>query len=289
MSDAWYYAQGDEEKGPVPTAELKSMRASGKLKPDDLVWKDGMADWAPASTVPGLFAEPPGSRPTPPPGGRSGSIPVNSPQGSERFKTLEPAAAPTVATRRPLLSSLSLPMNLTQIGKMIATPVLLMGLLIVVWAKGCDTLGTRYVARVAARASIAESEFDQERAALIATVQNDHDELTAIEDPKASEQLEIEKAKEKLDELNDETNKLKTRLERGEWARLRGAAKNAADNNAMWAYYREMAFVFGSMILVIGLLGLAYTGDSAERWISYIMLAIITFSLYVGGFAFFQP
>jgi hypothetical protein len=53
---AWYYASGGQQRGPVKTAQLKQLATAGELKPDDLVWCDGMANWSPASTVKGLFA-----------------------------------------------------------------------------------------------------------------------------------------------------------------------------------------------------------------------------------------
>ncbi len=40
--------------GPVGTAELQRLSASGKLTPTDLVWKDGMPDWIRASAAPEL-------------------------------------------------------------------------------------------------------------------------------------------------------------------------------------------------------------------------------------------
>jgi hypothetical protein len=57
MADrAWYYASGGQQRGPVKTAQLKQMATAGELKPDDLVWCDGMANWSPANTVKGLFS-----------------------------------------------------------------------------------------------------------------------------------------------------------------------------------------------------------------------------------------
>ena len=46
-----------------------------------------------------------------------------------------------------------------------------------------------------------------------------------------------------------------------------------------------MLFVFGTIVLSFGLLIVSWTAQGAERWICLIMLAIITFSLYVGGIA----
>ena len=51
----WYYSHGDKQSGPISAAELRQLVASGALRPDDLVWREGMADWVPAQNVKGLF------------------------------------------------------------------------------------------------------------------------------------------------------------------------------------------------------------------------------------------
>jgi hypothetical protein len=43
----WFYAVGAERKGPVPEAELDRLVAQGEVRPDTLVWREGMADWKP--------------------------------------------------------------------------------------------------------------------------------------------------------------------------------------------------------------------------------------------------
>jgi hypothetical protein len=53
----FYFAEGDQQRGPLP---VDQMRAAG-VGPDTLVWRDGMAQWQAARTVPelaGLFAAP---------------------------------------------------------------------------------------------------------------------------------------------------------------------------------------------------------------------------------------
>jgi len=50
-SAAWYFAEGNERKGPVDEATLRSV---GSLTPETLVWKHGMAEWTPAGRVPDL-------------------------------------------------------------------------------------------------------------------------------------------------------------------------------------------------------------------------------------------
>ena len=63
----WYYASGGQQQGPIDDAQFDAMIASGQIKPADLVWKEGMANWQPLSTVrPGVAGTP---APAPMPGG----------------------------------------------------------------------------------------------------------------------------------------------------------------------------------------------------------------------------
>lgn len=56
MSPQWYYMKDGENKvGPVSGAELLALVKSGELMPTDMVCKEGMAKWATASTIKGLF------------------------------------------------------------------------------------------------------------------------------------------------------------------------------------------------------------------------------------------
>ncbi|HZK80642.1 MAG TPA: GYF domain-containing protein [Humisphaera sp.] len=66
MAD-WFFSKDGQQQGPVTAADLKQMAASGQLRPDDLVWKDGMAQWAKASQLKGVFATP-GAAPEAAPG-----------------------------------------------------------------------------------------------------------------------------------------------------------------------------------------------------------------------------
>jgi uncharacterized RDD family membrane protein YckC len=54
----WYFAQGSEQRGPVSAQELIQLAASGALTPQTLVWQQGMPNWVPAGTVPGLIPSP---------------------------------------------------------------------------------------------------------------------------------------------------------------------------------------------------------------------------------------
>ena len=53
----WYYARGNKQLGPVSSVDLKRMAAAGEIHAEDLVWREGMAEWTPARNVRGLFEE----------------------------------------------------------------------------------------------------------------------------------------------------------------------------------------------------------------------------------------
>ena len=61
----WFYGKGGQKLGPVSDEELRNLVSRGTLGPNDLVWKEGMADWQKASTVPGLVFPPDATRPDP--------------------------------------------------------------------------------------------------------------------------------------------------------------------------------------------------------------------------------
>ncbi len=49
----WYYAINGQRQGPVGQAEFEQFVAQGIVKPDTLVWREGMADWKPYVQVAG--------------------------------------------------------------------------------------------------------------------------------------------------------------------------------------------------------------------------------------------
>lgn len=101
MAAEWYYATGGQQLGPVNTEELRSLLRDGNVKPSDLVWKDGMPDWAPAATVsvlksaqapaPKTQAKPKASTSAPQ---RIGSEPQPAPAQPAEITESAPAAKP---------------------------------------------------------------------------------------------------------------------------------------------------------------------------------------------------
>ncbi len=58
MAD-WFCQVSGQQYGPVAEAELRQWLAQGRLKPTDLVWREGMSGWVPASSVLASAAPPP--------------------------------------------------------------------------------------------------------------------------------------------------------------------------------------------------------------------------------------
>jgi len=55
QESVWYYSVNGVQAGPVTFAQLQAQASPGHLSSDDLVWKEGMKEWVPGSTVPGLL------------------------------------------------------------------------------------------------------------------------------------------------------------------------------------------------------------------------------------------
>lgn len=89
--ESWYFAKGGQQQGPVPAATLRGLIQSGQVGPDDLVWRDGLADWVPARSAPelgdvvagtGQASAGPGAYPAAAPGYPTGQPPAGAYPGA---------------------------------------------------------------------------------------------------------------------------------------------------------------------------------------------------------------
>lgn len=87
MTAEWHVSIDGSQSGPLTAQQIRSLAASGQLKPTDHIWKDGMSEWVSASSVKGLFPKSPPSPPRPP------ASPLPSRPADPRQKN--PAAAGT--------------------------------------------------------------------------------------------------------------------------------------------------------------------------------------------------
>jgi hypothetical protein len=79
MNQEWYYQNGGNRHGPVTAAVLKQLADSGEIRPETPVWRQGMAQWAPAKAVKGLFTGNPPSTPAPAPAPAPSPTPAAAP------------------------------------------------------------------------------------------------------------------------------------------------------------------------------------------------------------------
>jgi len=78
---SWFYASNGQQQGPFPEAQLRDLITRGMVRPDTLVWTEGMSGWQRAGEIPGLvpggsgppsFQQPGGSPPMSASGSYSG-------------------------------------------------------------------------------------------------------------------------------------------------------------------------------------------------------------------------
>jgi hypothetical protein len=101
MSTEFFYTRGGQRFGPVSGEELKKKAVSGDLSPSDLIWREGMENWAQAVRVKGLFpavpAQPPElPLPAVPAAKPTGAVSEAGPQAAD---TKPPQIDPSEAAR----------------------------------------------------------------------------------------------------------------------------------------------------------------------------------------------
>lgn len=301
----WFYARGEERFGPVTSQKLKALAAAGKLQPADLIWKEDMHDWSPASQLRGLFPPESSTGDAALPGGieeisesEAHAPPIESANQEMPTLNTEPEpTSPNLGFTSPTRSSRSwrgqldprsisrTPLNqVAQYGQVL----LLLGLVLVVLSKGCDSIGNRYVSRLNSQYELVVNQFEdiytekqnQVKAEVAQLQQQIGDEAPTPEQREKQIDL-VDKSKE----IEKQRSKAFAENQSTKWARLKIKSRDSAANNNMWGFWRECLFALGTLVLTVGLLTVGFNGQGADRWICLIMLAIVTFSIYVGGIA----
>jgi hypothetical protein len=197
------------------------------------------------------------------------------------------------------------------VSNFVAKPLVFVGLLLAILGRGCDATSMRAAARTDAQYRQNKVPFDIEWAAKISTAQQSRnkknqqiDELNekmfkkggAPDQDFQNLQKQMETLQNQRNELDKEVRKLQIESsnaliekENGEWKPAHEAALSASNHHRMWGFWFEMVFIFGTMVLVVGVLTLAFTATQpAERWVAYILMSILAVSIYIGGFAWVE-
>lgn len=179
----------------------------------------------------------------------------------------------------------SLATDLRRLSILAGRPMVAIGLILVLLSKGCDSISLRGVERADAIAKKAPELFKDDVEGKELAIQREIDEISVRSDAKPEDQGKIQELTKRKTELASSAAKESKGKETGEWRDLRLAASNARANHGINAYWRELFFVFAAIVLALGLLVVSWGADGAERWVTLTMLAIITFSLFIGGMA----
>lgn len=241
---------------------------------------------APA-TGPGLQPPPPGMTPaqTPLSGAQpAGAQPAGDPiasrwTGTEQGTQPQPAPASAPAAARPSFAvAPRLPAPSSGLLSA-AQAVLMIGLVMVLGARGCDSLGIRNVARLKAKLDYEKRVFENEYNVVMSGLTRE------LQAEKITDKQRTDVEKRIADLRKSHENEKSVRED--DWNAMQSAADEASSSNIVWGYWRELTFVVGTILLSLGLVAVGLGSPGPERYLSLGMLGIIVFSVYVGGIAWF--
>ena len=163
-------------------------------------------------------------------------------------------------------------------------PLLFGGLLLIMVTRGCDSLADRYAASLAAQAEVVEQQFNDAWAAKRAPLEAQREALTANAERIIDDDIRLENIETQLNTLNDEMRK-ELAAKQVEWNALRTSARDSQASTRQWAFWRQLVFLPAALVFVVGLVLVGSNSEGAERWLCLAMLAIVVYSLFVGGAA----
>ena len=141
------------------------------------------------------------------------------------------------------------------------------------------------VDRAEAKASVVQAQFEDPWNKQRGDLERKIAALQDKESPAPDDTKELQDMRNSLRELEKSRQKALRTFEGTTLQDAKIAARDAAANYQMGAYWDEMFFVAGAVILAVGLLMVSSVAQGAERWVALSMIVIITFSLFVIGFA----
>lgn len=160
--------------------------------------------------------------------------------------------------------------------------LILLGLLLVITARGCDAIGQRYVTAAEARVEHEQNEFEREWQDRFNDLNTEEDTIRSREEPSAEDE-------DRLREINRERSRLRARQEdarrdiQRDLQKLRNDANEASTQRRLSEPWIDGAIMIGTLLLASGLLIVGLSPDSPGRWLCIILLAIIVASLFMAG------
>lgn len=160
--------------------------------------------------------------------------------------------------------------------------LLLLGLVIALTSRGCDSVGDRYVASSLAKAEHAEIEWNDEWEERVERIAAEEETLRGRTDLTTSERDRLDELRSRRQRIEDERADDR-RAHAVHWNELRRDAREAAAQHRMAGVWYQAMFLLGTILFSIGLLVVGFTADGPSRWIALALLAIILFSVFVTG------
>jgi hypothetical protein len=238
--------------------------------------------WTPAGEIPGLFDQPgpatPPATPASPAAGEAKTKPAKA------VKPAPAATAPAVEAK-PRLAGIRFdvrrPLEIFRFAAFLGQPLLLVGLFLILFSRGCDQVGQHHVARTLAQAKLVEGEFQDEWDRQKSPIEQELSGLRARSDPSPADRSRLDSLAEQLRSLNEQKQAELNRLRAGQWRTLNTAARDAEAAQALGSFWREGIFWLGACLFSLALLIVGFSGTGPERWMALVMLTVIVFSLFV--------
>ena len=180
--------------------------------------------------------------------------------------------------------------GLLNIDKNLAFILLLVGLLTIVFSRGCDGIANRSIDKAKAASSLAKSDFetkwDKKEFAIDAEYAIDTTVTVKADSPEAkANQAKRENKAKALTEMQKAMSKERKEL-RDDWYDVGVAAATASEKSKTGFYWRAWLFLIGALILILGLVSLAFKGDKTEKLFSWIIIAITSYAFFIGKLPF---
>ncbi len=258
----WYYAVDDAHVGPVSATKFWQLAEDGVIKADTLVWCTGYTDWVPAQTVDGLFS----SRKNR--GGDPGFV-SSSPQH----------LAPTPMKPPPPEEDSDVDTGLLL---QIAKSGILLGLVCIVFTRGCDRIDKARIEGIAGERAISEQEFTQREQSQLRPLLERVEQLRAIDYVSAEEKKQLQEANETL-----RTEKLllaneRKKLEAETWGPLRAEEARVGAEYQSMQMFRRIAGLIGTTLTLIGLGIALFYAPSEQQLGIWIVLGVVIAAAYLG-------
>ena len=172
--------------------------------------------------------------------------------------------------------------------------ILLIGLLLIAFAYGCDMVNKKGVDKIEAAAALAQSEFESkwELKEMEINEMYDYDRNPEfkVESPEykaweKAKNTKIENKQKAVDELTKAYNAEKKEMKM-ELYEMSMNAKNAKNSSKGTSYLLSWMFFLGMLALVFSVVVIAFIGDKIERIIMLILVAAIAYSFFGGNIPF---